>query len=71
MRIDIIKTFRDGRDSFYEGERNREVDGARALKFIEYGWAAKVGETPQAQAGASGAATLNIHNGHLGQTSEV
>jgi len=63
MKIECKTTFRDGTDTFHEGDI-RTVDDARAYGFIALGWAAEVGQA--AAPLTVGSTNLDIHNAALG-----
>ena len=68
MLVDIVIDFKDGRTSYYEGERVW-MEPEEAAKFCGYGWAKEPGA--QAAPLPTGVnATLNIHDGQIGHTSE-
>lgn len=63
MRITCLTTFLDGTDRFEAGD-TRTVDDERGAAFIANGWASADGAP--AATPATGAVTLDIHNGQLG-----
>lgn len=64
VKVVIVKSFNDGVDKFYQDEV-RFMSPEKAEKFKAYGWISVGGETDLTKAGP---ATLNIHNGKIGQT---
>lgn len=67
MRIECLMPFKEGRESFEKGDIFT-IDDATAARFIDNGWAKKVGdETPAAE--PEQVADLEIQN--VMQTQEV
>ena len=64
MKIICDTTFLDGPDRFEAGDV-RTVDDGRGAYFVKNGWAHEAGSEPAAI--ASGAVTLDVQNGTLGQ----
>lgn len=67
MKVQIVISFKDGYDAYHAGEV-REMSEEKARQFAGYGWVAAQG----VEAGSlhTGPATLNIHDGQIGLTSE-
>ena len=68
MKVQILIDFKEGYDTYRQGEV-REMSAGAARKFAGYGWVAAQGiETAKPFVGEQ---TLNIHDGLLGHTSEI
>lgn len=64
---EILKPFKDGRDSFAAGEK-RAMDAARAAKFARRGWVLVQGVTPESDVPKH--QTLEIEDGLIGHSAE-
>lgn len=68
MSYRILQSFKDGKDSYVQGE-TRHMEPEAAMKFARRGWVLVDGVTPDPVTG--GTLTLEIHDGRLGHASEI
>lgn len=68
MKINCTTTFKEGKETFYEGDQ-RTVSDEDGARFISNGWASEVG-AEAAPAPASGDVTLEVQDGLMGQEAD-
>ena len=64
MKINCTTTFKEGKETFHEGDQ-RTVSDEDGARFISNGWAAEVG-AEAAPAPAAGPVSLDIHDSTIG-----
>lgn len=66
MKIRCTTTFKEGTDTFHQGDE-RTVSDADGARFVENGWAVDVTGAAQAGAPAGGPVTLDTHSATMSQ----
>lgn len=65
MKINCTTTFKEGRETFHEGDQ-RTVSDEDGARFIANGWAVEVGASAEPPA-SPGDVSLDVQNSTLGQ----
>lgn len=68
MKINCTTTFKEGTDTFHDGDQ-RTVSDEDGARFVANGWAQEVGGSSQEPADP-GEVTLDTHDSDLGQEAD-